>query len=794
MNRNLLASLIVGVCLLALPLLAFAAVDSERLAAPAGGTIWYVDAASGSDANSCLTPGAACATIGEAVGRATDGDTIQIAAGVYPEYLDLNTDLLLLGEGPANTILDGENSHRVLQLSGIADITASSLAIRGGWQAGNEGGGAIRNLGRLTLDNVHVYDSASENFGGAIYNNGDLIVQNSEVTSNTTAGTGGAMNNWYGGSITVTHSLIADNDAAQGGAIFNLATVRLEDSTLRGNSVAQFGGAVTVYNGEVTLERVTVVGNEAVNSGGGLYVGLGAMHLINTTVSGNQANHGGGLAVLGTSAIATILNSTFSANATPGAGVTYGGIYSSGALTITNSLVAGNDGRQCLAGGDWASGGHNLSSDGYCDFDAPGDLEFTDPLLAPLGDYGGPTETHALWPGSAAIDAGDDPACPAEDQREVARPVDGDNSGAATCDIGAYEARSALSVADVSVVEGDAGTVPAVFTVTLAPTSTKAVTVTYATVDGTANAGSDYTAGSGVLTFAAGEAETTVTILVSGDTDDEPDQTFTLNLGPAGNADIVDGEAVATIVDDDGLSSLSVADVAVDEGNSGTTTASFVVTLSPAAAGPVMVDVATADDTAVAGSDYTSAGSTLTFLAGETSKVVDVAVIGDVVDEGSAETFRLHLSNAIGANIADGEGTGTILDDDTAQVSLGPRVEVVEGDSGTTPAVFAVTLSVPTAFPVTVEFYTQSAVGGDQFAVAGEDYEAISGTLTFDPGETSQTITVLVLGDTASELNETYAVYLINASPITIYAGASGGTIWDDDQRMFVPFVFLGGP
>jgi hypothetical protein len=115
-----------------------------------------------------------------------------------------------------------------------------------------------------------------------------------------------------------------------------------------------------------------------------------------------------------------------------------GGIFVDSEVTLRNTIVAGN-----LSGGDCRgrpnSDGYNLDSDSSCSLSGVGDISGVDPLLGPLQDNGGPTETHALLPGSPAIDAGDDSTCLTADQRGVARPLDGDGDGTAVCDIGAYE-------------------------------------------------------------------------------------------------------------------------------------------------------------------------------------------------------------------------------------------------------------------------------------------------------------------------------------------------------------------
>ncbi len=220
-----------------------------------------------------------------------------------------------------------------------------------------------------------------------------------------------------------------------------------------------------------------------------------------------------------------------------------------------------------------------------------------------------------------------------------------------------------LTINDVSVTEGNAGSVNAVFTVTLSAASGQSVSVNYATANDTAVAPGDYTANSNTLTFAPGETTKTITVLVQGDLLDEVNETFFVNLSSATNATISDSQGQGTITDDDATPTLAINDVTVTEGNAGSVNATFTVTLSAASGQSVTVNYATANSTAVAPGDYTSTSGTLTFAAGETSKTIVVPVLGDTLDE-AEETFFVNLTSPTHATLADGQGQGTITDDD----------------------------------------------------------------------------------------------------------------------------------
>jgi hypothetical protein len=220
-----------------------------------------------------------------------------------------------------------------------------------------------------------------------------------------------------------------------------------------------------------------------------------------------------------------------------------------------------------------------------------------------------------------------------------------------------------LSISDVTVTEGNTGTVNAVFTVSLSAPWNQTVTVHYSTADNTATtAGNDYQAGSGTLTFAPGVTSQTVTVAVNGDRLAEADESFFVNLDSPTAATIADGQGVGTILDDEPR--ISIGDVSLNEGNSGTTKFNFTVSLSAAYDAAVTVGYATANGTAtIANRDYQARSGTVTFAAGVTSQTITILVNGDRTKELN-ETFYVNLSNAVSALITDSQGVGTIVNDD----------------------------------------------------------------------------------------------------------------------------------
>ncbi len=336
-----------------------------------------------------------------------------------------------------------------------------------------------------------------------------------------------------------------------------------------------------------------------------------------------------------------------------------------------------------------------------------------------------------------------------------------------------------LSINDVSVTDGNAGTVDAVFTVTFFSPNNQVVTVDYATADGTATAGIDYVATSGTLTFSAGTTTQTIAVAVNGEALDEPNKTFFVNLSNPTNATITDNQGQGTIIDDDPSPLISINDVTVTEGNApqGGVNAVFTVTLSAASGQVVTVDYVTGDGTATAGSDYVAGAGTLNFPAGTTAQTINVVVNGDEVHEPD-ENFFLDLGNPSNATIADSLGLGTITDDDPPTSISINDVTVAEGNAsqGGVNAVFTVTLTSISSQAVTVDYAT-----ADGTATAGSDYVAGSGTVTFTAGATTQTIAVVVNGEALDEPHETFYVNLSNPANATIADNQGQGTITDDD-------------
>ncbi|HEY9503653.1 MAG TPA: FG-GAP-like repeat-containing protein, partial [Pyrinomonadaceae bacterium] len=333
-----------------------------------------------------------------------------------------------------------------------------------------------------------------------------------------------------------------------------------------------------------------------------------------------------------------------------------------------------------------------------------------------------------------------------------------------------------FSVNDVTVTEGDSGSVNLNFVITLSTASSQTVRVNYSLAGVTATRGADFTNLSDRLAFAPGETTKTISVPILGDALDEVDETFKLQLASASGATILDGEGVGTILDNDPLPSISINDIANEEA---TLLRNFTVTLSAVSGRDVKVDFTTADGTAIAGDfnsgDYQATSGTLTIPAGQSSGQISVFVFDDITFEGT-ENYFLNLSNPINAIISDAQGRSTIIDNDPVPIVNIEDSFAIEGNSGTTDILFLVRLSNPSFQTVTVDFGT-----ANDSAIAGSDYVATSGTVTFAPGETEKSATVPYIGDTVDETAERFFVNLSNQQNSNMGRSQAQAFIIDDD-------------
>ncbi len=347
------------------------------------------------------------------------------------------------------------------------------------------------------------------------------------------------------------------------------------------------------------------------------------------------------------------------------------------------------------------------------------------------------------------------------------------------------DAPPSVRVDDVSVVEGNSGTTNALFPVSLSAPASQAVTFSYSTVAGSAKAGSDYLAVSGVMTLAPGVTKTNIAVPVLGDREVELDESFTLQLADISGAVLDRGAATGTIINDDGIA-LLVDDASLLEPDQGETPMHFLFHLAKPVAAVVTVQYQTVPGTATAEVDYRSAAGTVTFPPGITNQAVDVFIKGDLEDEPD-ETFRLILSAPVNASLVRSEAIGTIIDNDPPRVSIDDVS--VNASLSATQAVFTVSLSNPSTDSVSVRFTTANGT-----ATAGTDFIQVTNTLAFRPGETQRRISIPVLVNTQDEGNEVFFLRLF--APINATAGKMQGLaeILNEERANVPPRVQIVSP
>ncbi|TQD48242.1 putative Ig domain-containing protein, partial [Marilutibacter aestuarii] len=348
----------------------------------------------------------------------------------------------------------------------------------------------------------------------------------------------------------------------------------------------------------------------------------------------------------------------------------------------------------------------------------------------------------------------------------------------------------AQAFALVSSVSENGGQ-PLRFQVGLNKLAATPVTLFY-TLGGTASAGSDYTPPGGSVTLPLGAMNWEVTVNPIGDATYEPNETVVVNIAPGTGYTIGSpASATGTITNDDAapLPDLSISDVTVAEGNTGTSTATFTVNLgSPAPAGGVSFDIATANGSANAGSDYVARSLTgQTIPAGSSSYSFNVLVLGDTTFEAN-ETFFANVSNVSGAALVDGQGLATITNDDAppqANISVAPA-SVTE--DGAVNLVFTVNMTSPVASATTVNFEVLGS------ATAGVDFGAIGTSVTVPAASSSAIIVVDPIVDTLFEPDESVSIGLLAGTGYQVGAlqGASGTILDDDLQAQTITFANPG--
>lgn len=357
--------------------------------------------------------------------------------------------------------IDASQNSRVMKTANQTSVTLTNLTLTGG--NASDGGAIYGGEGvEITMVDSTVTGNESSGFGGGLYVYGhgsSVNIVNSEFSNNVAGTDGGAiyLSQEGGNTLTLTNSRIVNNVATndEGGGIWSAGyddVISLTDSVVMNNTAGTQGGGIYLLDGTLTLTNTTISGNSSAESGGGVYGSSSSnitalnstisgnstaeqgggifadsdyLTLTNSTVSGNTADQQGG--GIFTGAITTLSHSTV-ANNTNGIGYTGAGVYSSGELTLTNSILADSiGGEDCANFGSVIADAQSIVEDDFC-----GSFRSGDPGLLPLANNGGRTLTHALADDSIAINTGNNTTCAARDQRGFTR-----NDRA--CDVGAFE-------------------------------------------------------------------------------------------------------------------------------------------------------------------------------------------------------------------------------------------------------------------------------------------------------------------------------------------------------------------
>ncbi|HYV10588.1 MAG TPA: choice-of-anchor Q domain-containing protein [Pyrinomonadaceae bacterium] len=734
---------VVYLALLCVVVLALA--TTTALAHPAGNTITVnstSDVADGTDGlctlreaiTSANTGTASGATAGEcAAGSDSESDTISLTGLTGTITLgsalpNITADVSIIGPGASQLTISGNNLFRVFSLT--------------------LGSGVVSFSG-LTIANGRIND-----VGGGIYNQSSANVNVTDSTiNNNFAILGGGFANSSTGTFTLTNSTVSNNSAGTGGGCYNgLGTLNVISSTFNNNLAGAVAGS---------------------GNGGGIITGSETLNIINSTLHNNFASgRGGGIYNNSSDAKISISQSTISQNFSSlgGGGV---GNNNNAPIKLLNTIVADNisgNGPDLL--GPFVSQGHNLVTDfsGSSGFtlgtnNSNGDLIGASfarvfPFLGPLQNNGGPTQTRALLPGSAAIDAGDNCVVAAggclttpltTDQRGVSRLVN------STVDIGAYESRTFT------------------FSVTSGTPQSKAVNTMFAPLVVTVNSmGGDQVAGGVVKFNSPATGPTAIFATATNSIDAFIDANGQASTSPTANG-LAGGPYTVTAMTDRSAATASFSltniqaattTVVTSSSNPSDLTQSVTFTATVTSTGPLTGTVQFKID----GSNF---GNPINLSSGVAT--VSTAAL-------TAGTHSVSADYSGDANFIASSGTlsGGQIVRPPPSLSF-TDIFFKEGDSGVKFVFFTIESSAASNLPVSVDFTTANGT-----ATAPSDYQSATGTLTFTPGQVSRTIFVTINGDTTFEPDETFTLNLSNPVNATLARAQGTATIQNDDAPVLL--------
>jgi len=766
----------------------------------------------------------------DALATAVSGDTILIPSGNYVLTLGqllVDRELTLEGATPA-PVIDANASSRVLEISGIVPLTLKNVVLTNGRDL-DGAGVAILGGGQLTLIDSELRGNNASGNGGGVYlgNQGTIHLISGSISQNKAENNGGGVYN-MNGLFLQSGGVIEHNTALAGGGVFvNLenAVYRINDGVVRLNTATSAeagGGAVYVAAGTVAVDGGEIYQNSG-DRGGGIQSANGQVVVNGGIIKENTALYGGGVYLTFPESFLTQNGGQISANVSTSTEFGGGGVYGfQGSMALTggeindNTAVADGAGINIRFGQLSITGGtvHGNAAGGmgggiFADFAtvSVSDLQLGgNTAVDGAGLYLAATASldllnTAVYSNTASADGG---GLILLGSATLTNTTVSGNQAQANGG-GLWLAAGSTSLANVTLAQNTAAEGGGLYTSSATVTLHNTLVAGNTAVAGPDCGGSSYTSGGYNLIQDA--TDCTLTGSAAGDILGKDPQLEALTLAgaatylhplsatspavDAGDPAVcpggdqhnrlrpMDGNSDGTAVCDIGAFEygfpLRVGDVTVTESASGPVVASFPVTLDFAAPVTITVAFASGDQTAVAGVDYAAVVGMLTFAPGQTSQTVAVPILDDVLDE-AAETFVLMLSDPVNAYLAKAVGVGTINDNDAAPKLAIQDASLVEGDRNSQPLLFTVTLDAPSGQTVLVNYATANGT-----AVAGVDYTAVSGVLTFTPGQTSRTISVPVLGDLVPEQNETFLVLLSSPQNATISKSQGIGMIVDNE-------------
>jgi hypothetical protein len=546
-------------------------------------------------------------------------------------------------------------------LSALPQIVNISVAINGP-------GAASLTVNRSSGGNYAIFETPLVLYSNALGFSGMRI-------QNGAGGSGGL--DITGGTLTINQCVIADNFAsfAGGGLGVTSTTTTITNTTFSGNSTALQGSAINAQGSTLTISNTTFSGNQITGTNGG----AGAIY--------HFAN---GQAL-------TLTNSTFSGNTSASA---FGGgaaLVSQNPGSYRNTVFSGQSPQ--ISGSGASSLGNNICSDGSGNLSGAGDLPNTNPLLSALGNYGGPTPTHALLPGSPAINAGTSTGAPSADQRGISR--------VGAVDIGAFESRGFTMTRG----GGNNQTTPVLqvfanpLSVTVASANSEPIDGGQVTFTPPASGASASIAGTPAA-IAAGTATTgtvTANATIGGP--------YTVNATALGVGTGVSFSLTNSAPPEPSVS-IAVSPASVSE--DGSTNLTYTVTRSLTSASPLVVNLST-DGTATPGADFTGSAAAVTIPGNATTATLTIDPTADSTVEPD-ETVTLTVTAGTGYTVGTpASATGTILTDEFRSLPVNDTGKISCADSTTTPTG---SVSPATPDPETAGFNEQDCTRGASAADA----------------------------------------------------------------------------